>query len=197
VNTNDVAEGDVTISDDLSVLYFMRSGYVTRALRDASGAYVEDGSLDALVVPGTYLAGPFLADGGLALYYSRHTCDSACDVELTAHVEVSTRASLDEEFQTFSPVALDGPPLVGFPALSSDGLTMFVEARLASDQPTDTYVTTRSSPAEAWGPLRVMAEVSTPGEESDPSITGDGLELFYASEAAGGHDLHVATRSCR
>lgn len=41
-----------------------------------------------------------------------------------------------------------------------------------------------------------MPEISTPGEESDPSITADGLEIFYATATADGDDLFVAARSC-
>lgn len=196
VNTVGVHEGDVTVSDDLSELYFMRSGRITRATRDPDGAYTEDGSLDALVVTDTYLAGPFLAMGGLVLYFSRHTCDAECSVDLSAHVEISTRASLNDDFERYAPVALEGPLMVGYPALSADGLTIFVEGRTAVGEPTDTYQATRASLADPWGPLRPMPEISTPGEESDPSITADGLEIFYATATADGDDLFVAARSC-
>ena len=103
---------------------------------------------------------------------------------------------MNDEFETSAPVALDGPLMLGYPALTADGLTIFVEGRTAIGEPTDTYQATRPSIGAPWGPLRLMPEISTPGEESDPSITADGLEIFYATETADSDDFFVATRAC-
>lgn len=84
--------------------------------------------------------------------------------------------------------------------ISGDGLTLI----FGSDRPgglglNDLYVSTRASTLDPWGLATNMgATLNTIGDESGPSISDDGLTLFFHSERAGGlglSDLYVATRA--
>ena len=50
----------------------------------------------------------------------------------------------------------------------------------------------------AWNAPLPIGQLNTVDIETDPAISGDGLELFFASDRAGGlgvHDLYLATRT--
>ena len=85
------------------------------------------------------------------------------------------------------------------PFISPDGLSLF----FASDWPDglldyDLWVTTRPSKNEPWGePVKLGQTINTPDTEWHPSITADGLELYFDSDRPGGQgseDLWVSKR---
>ena len=85
------------------------------------------------------------------------------------------------------------------PFISPDGLSLL----FASDFPDgmldyDLWVTTRASKTEPWGePVKLGQTVNTPDTEWHPSITADGLELYFDSDRPGGEgseDLWVSKR---
>src|SRR5262245_8792929 len=93
-----------------------------------------------------------------------------------------------------SPVHLDSPintaAFEGKPALSADGLELY----FVSDRPgalggpgdQDIYVTRRISVNSAWGvPQRVPPPVSSPFFDITPSISLDGLALYFGSNRPG------------
>ena len=93
-----------------------------------------------------------------------------------------------------APVHLDSPiNTVGFeggPALSSDGLELY----FVSDRPgalggpgdQDIYVTRRRSVKSAWGvPERVPPPISSPFFDITPTISLDGLALYFGSNRPG------------
>ncbi|CAN5915344.1 hypothetical protein BH11MYX3_BH11MYX3_44280 [soil metagenome] len=79
------------------------------------------------------------------------------------------------------------------PSLTADRLELYFNR----DQ--DVYTAMRTTVASAWSaPVRV-AELSTPGFETTPEVSGDGLTLYLASALPGDPDLdiYVATRASR
>ncbi len=85
------------------------------------------------------------------------------------------------------------------PFISPDGLSLL----FASDWPDgsldyDLWVTTRASTSEPWGePVKLGQTINTPDTEWHPSITADGLELYFDSDRPGGEgsqDLWVSKR---
>ena len=98
-----------------------------------------------------------------------------------------------------------GPPINtpsndGHPSISLDGLTLF----FSSDRPggygsRDLWVTTRSATSEPWSePLNLGPTVNSSSSDHGPSISADGLELFFQSNRSGGQgdqDTWVTTRT--
>jgi len=86
------------------------------------------------------------------------------------------------------------------PSISLDGLTLL----FASDRPggygsRDLWVTTRSATSEPWSePLNLGPTVNSSVGDAGPSISADGLELFFNSPRSGGQgdgDTWVTTRT--
>jgi len=86
-------------------------------------------------------------------------------------------------------------------SISTDGLSLF----LVSYRPNgygngDIYVTIRSSRNEPWGePVNLGSNVNTSYEDTGPSISSDGLTLYFFSNRPGGYggqfgDLWMTTR---
>jgi len=115
---------------------------------------------------------------------------------------VSTRQTTELVWGT--PINL-GPPINTpsddhHPSISLDGLTLY----FTSDRPggygdRDLWVTTRSATSEPWSePVNLGPTVNSSSREAAPSISADGLELFFHSKRSGGHgdtDIWVTTRA--
>jgi serine/threonine protein kinase/Tol biopolymer transport system component/tetratricopeptide (TPR) repeat protein len=85
---------------------------------------------------------------------------------------------------------------------SSDNREMFVYSDLGGGQGHfDLWVLKRATPQEAWGPPENLGPiVNSPHFESNASISGDGLELYFGSDRPGGHgniDVYVTRRATR
>jgi len=121
---------------------------------------------------------------------------------------VSTRLSIEDPW---GPPANMGAPVNSqynevFPSLSSDGLTLyfsdlFYGYNSAPDRPGglglhDIWMSTRASRTAPWTtPVNVGAPINTSQRELRPTISADGLELFFAFSIGGAYDLYVSTRA--
>ncbi|MHC4192367.1 MAG: TolB family protein, partial [Planctomycetota bacterium] len=83
--------------------------------------------------------------------------------------------------------------------LSADGLSFF----LSSDRPggygnRDTWLTTRETTNDPWRePVNLGQNVNSSSYDSGPSISADGLSLFFGSSRPGGYgslDIWLTTR---
>jgi Tol biopolymer transport system component len=94
-------------------------------------------------------------------------------------------------------------PLTGFgftgnfwgPGLSSDGLTLYFSSDVGSSE--DLYVASRSDRGNVFSTAAPLSELNTTALESNPSLSADGLSLYFASArpgSVGDRDLMVATR---
>jgi Tol biopolymer transport system component len=98
-----------------------------------------------------------------------------------------------------------GPPINtpgfdGGPSLSADGLTLY----LASNRPggvggDDLWVSSRTSTRDAWqSPVNLGPTINSAEGDASPSISADGLELYFDSARPGGQgsgDLWVTARA--
>lgn len=86
----------------------------------------------------------------------------------------------------------------GEASLSADSLTMYFESDRSGD--VEIYQVTRPSTMSAFGAPVIVTELSGPGGswDSNPAISTDGTELYFASNRPGSSalDLYVSTRSC-
>jgi serine/threonine protein kinase/Tol biopolymer transport system component len=139
-----------------------------------------------------------ISSDGLELYFGSDRPGGRGDWDLW----VTTRSAVAEPWQP--PVNL-GMPLntlhgEGAPCISHDGLTLyFGSGRPGGVGEWDIYASTREAIEASWGdPVNLGAVINSVSDESSPSITPDGLTLYFQSKRLGGEggvDLYVTTRS--
>jgi len=86
------------------------------------------------------------------------------------------------------------------PSISADGLSLFFESqRPGGSGDNDIWVTSRPTPDGDWGPpVNLGPTVNSSAWDSCPSISADGLSLYFCSYRPGGSgscDLWVVTRA--
>ena len=87
----------------------------------------------------------------------------------------------------------------GRPSISANGLSLFFNSnRLGGYGYLDIYVATRATTdANRGTPVNLGPTVNSSASDSSPSISADGLSLYFASRRPGGYgqaDLYVTTR---
>jgi Tol biopolymer transport system component len=92
------------------------------------------------------------------------------------------------------------PGFDGGPAISADGLTLyFTSERAGGFGGGDLWVTKRGKPTDAFGaPQNLGASINSSANEFTPSISADGLSIYFDSDRPGGlglFDIWVATRA--
>ena len=94
----------------------------------------------------------------------------------------------------------------GTPGISADGLEMYFDStRPGGLGWEDLYVTTRQTVDDPWGPPVNLTTVNSPYREVYPSVSPDGLTLYFSDYfygpdrpgGQGGHDLWMSTRASR
>jgi Tol biopolymer transport system component len=101
-------------------------------------------------------------------------------------------------FGTPTNLPLNGAGFDGGPSISSDGLSLFFISDRAGSQGGDIWTASRSNPSEPFAtPVNLGSVVNGPGDEGAPSISSDGLSLYFDSDRPGGQgmsDIWVTTR---
>jgi Tol biopolymer transport system component len=143
-------------------------------------------------------SGPGISFDGLTLFFDSDRPGGSGSSDLW----VTTRPVESAPWGT--PVNLgrlvNGPSYDAYPSVSAGGLTLFMQ----SDRPGgyggyDTWMMTRETKDDPWtAPVNPGATINSSAHEGDPSISSDGLELFFASARPvgyGGWDLYLARRA--
>jgi Tol biopolymer transport system component len=206
-------EFDPCISVDGLELYFnsYRSGglgnadiwVATRRTRtDAWGAPV---NLGATVNSPDHENSPNISTDGLSLYF----CSDRSGGCGGRDVYVTTRKTKRDPWG--APVNL-GPSVNSRadehgPSISSDGLSLYFSGlwddlkRAGGLGEADIWLTTRQTVADPWGkPVNLGATVNSPRMDESPSISADGLSLYFNSNRPQGHgmmDIWVTTRKTK
>jgi len=80
--------------------------------------------------------------------------------------------------------------------VSGDGRTMFLSTnRPGGAGGYDIWMSTRAGAMSPWSAPVPIPEINTPSDERHPSLTGDGLELFYSTGGNQGTAIMSATRT--
>ncbi|MHC4436795.1 MAG: LamG-like jellyroll fold domain-containing protein [Planctomycetota bacterium] len=138
---------------------------------------------------------PSISADGLSLFF--------CGPDEYGHhldLCVTTRVTTDDPWST--PVNL-GPTVNSStddsgPSISADGLSLYFNSRRASGSDHDLYMTTRATKEDDWvTPVNLGTTVNSSASDGPPSISTDGLLLFFSSGRPGGVDgldIWVTTR---
>lgn len=141
-----------------------------------------------------------LSYDGLEMYFDsdRPGCHGVADLWLIR------RDSIDGEWgpvENLGPVVnAPAPAWEGAPTISVDGLTLyFCSNRSGGQGSVDLYMITRATKKDPWGPpVNLGPKVNSSSFESCPSISSDGLELYFQSNRPGGYggfDVYVSRRA--
>lgn len=101
-----------------------------------------------------------------------------------------------------APVALTGFNTMateGVPRLTTDELELYFSGNLVGGPDGNIYKAQRSTTSEPFGAPIALTQVNTAANEFDPSVSNDGLMLFFGSERVSGEGRHlyVSTRTSR
>lgn len=84
------------------------------------------------------------------------------------------------------------------PSLTGDRLELYFNSgRGGGPGGGDIWFSTRASTSDPWGAPAVVPVVNSAQAETTPSISLDGLTLYFASARSGNQDVYVATRASR
>lgn len=110
----------------------------------------------------------------------------------------------NNRFDFASPInvgsAVNSPGFDGGPSLSRDGLALYLTSERAGGfGGGDLWVTKRAKPIEAFGaPQNLGPSINSSANEFAPSVSADGLSIYFDSDRPGGlgaFDIWVATRA--
>ena len=138
-----------------------------------------------------------ISDDGLELFFEGRRPDGYGP----ADIYVATRVSISDPW---GQAVILWPPISGSdwdtsPDISSDGLTLYFTSTRSG--PWDLWVTTRATKDDPWEePVSLGPTVNSSADDFGPSISGDGLSLYFGSKRPGGFgkiDLWVTTRAAK
>ncbi|HEV7555312.1 MAG TPA: hypothetical protein VGO00_07665 [Kofleriaceae bacterium] len=190
------AESDPTVTGDELEMVFSSNRNAERCLYDTRRASTADpwGApkvWQTLCTGG--LGGSFISIDGLTLVYN--TLDDGVG---EGKLVIAHRTSRADDFVTGTMISELAPGSTkGYPALSSDELTIYYEST-GDGTHLQVWQATRASVDAPFGSPQLVPGVDDGdmSNEGDASITADGLELYFASDRTGDNDIYVATRAC-
>jgi serine/threonine protein kinase len=143
---------------------------------------------------------PSISADGLTLYFSSWQTDGPGEIKMD--LCRATRQTTDDEWaapDNLGPT-INSSVLDWSPSISADGLLLvFSSERPGGIGKTDLWMTRRSTTDDPWSePVNLGPPVNSPSIEATPSISADGLLLFFQSTRRGGYggpvDIWVAMR---
>jgi Tol biopolymer transport system component len=134
--------------------------------------------------------GPSISADGLQLYFSSTRPDGHGEDDLWVAARATTSDPWEETVNLGSTV--NGPNWDYDPSISADGLELyFTSNRPGNYGFVDIWVTTRATTEDDWGePVNLGPVVNSTTFTQAPSISADGLALFFESDRPGGVGLN-------
>jgi serine/threonine protein kinase/Tol biopolymer transport system component len=109
------------------------------------------------------------------------------------------RFGMPVSLKSVIPVLDGASDIIG--CFSHDGLEMYIGSERPGGREWDLWVSKRASIVEDWGPLENPGTlVNSLANEAMPSISADGLTVYFSSERSGGYgsaDIYMTTRVTR
>ena len=143
-------------------------------------------------------AAPSIADDGLGLFFASKRLGGEGANDLWVTVRPTTSAPWEEP-ANLGPTINSSSNDAG-PDISANGLTLFFHSdRTGGSGGADLWVSTRNRTDDDWGePVNLGPTVNSSKREVSPSLSAEGLSLFFHSDrtgGSGGADLWVTTRA--
>lgn len=197
-------DGGPSVSDDGLSLFFIsdrpggQGGDIWVATRGAiSESFRSPVNLGPVVNGPGDEGAPSISSDGLSLYFDSDRVGGEGRSDLWVTSRPSTSAPFGSPVNLGPPVNTESPE--SHPDISSDGLSLyFSSSRPGTCGTSDLWVATRSTPAGPFAAPTKISPVNSCVADEEPSISSDGLALFFSSNRApgsGGYDLWVATRT--
>jgi len=194
INTS-LGEGTPMISLDGLSLYYVSEGSGSADIWVAKRKSTEDAwepgtNLGPIVNSSIVDSCPFISTDGLTLYFNR-----------IFSIWQTTRPTVDDDW---TPPAKLGAPINSSdddidPCISANGLEFyFASSRHRPKADWDLYVCRRESVQDAWGEPTALGVLNSNSYDYGPSLSADGLVMFFNSHRAGGwgqSDVYMTTRS--
>jgi len=183
INTTAEENGAWLSVDELRIYFTLGPVPLNPDMRDlyvASRTTTSEAFGTAMQVPGVNSAlrdqQPSLSPDELTLFLSRGS---------TTDIYVASRPDTQSPFST--PVAVSGindtQSYDDSPWISADGLVLYLASTRSGNFNYEPYMATRASLSAPFGPptTAMLTALSSPANDSQPIVRGDGLELFFAS----------------
>ena len=143
----------------------------------ADFVFGEPKNLGLTVLSGMSGFSPCISADGLELYFESLTQSSGWDIW------VCTRATTDDEWS--KPKNLGELANIGqmdsCPSLPADGLELYFNSQMGEPGWGDLWVIRRATKSDPWGPAEKLGPpVNSTKDETAPSISADGLELYFS-----------------
>ena len=137
---------------------------------------------------------PSISADGLSLYYEANRPGGSGGWDIW----VTTRATTEHDWGTpvnLGPI-INSSTVDSGPSISADGLLLFFESARPGFGLGDIWVARRATVADPWEqPVNLGSPVNTSDFDVQPSISADGMTLFFTSNRSGYLDLWVTTRA--
>jgi len=188
----------------MKVVFVKSWGVISLLLMASAGpaqadfAFGEPTNLGPIVNGPSDDGSPSISADGVELFFDSTRPGGSGDRDLWVAVRATTEDNWGPPVNLGS--AINSPTSDVQPNISADGLSLF----FASDRPggqggLDMWITTRVTKDDTWAkPVNLGPIVNSTNNEWSPSITADGLSLFFCSGRSGslgGWDTWMTTRS--
>jgi len=163
-----------------------------------SDPWTEPANLGTTINNSVYNAGPSISVDRLSLFFTSTQPGGYGNLDLWVSIRPTVDAPWGPPANLGSEINTSANDTA--PCLSSDSLTLFFSSdRSGGHGNRDMWVTTRAATNAPWGPpVNLGSEINTSAYENAPSISSDGLTLFFWSDRSGGYgnrDLWMTTRA--
>ena len=185
--------------DGLS-LYFSRVrsdefyyGRIYEARRDqTSGSFTIVGELDELNEAHTHVLCPWVSADNLRMYYHTEPKVGGWGLRVSERPSASIPWPQGEEISELNVLGA----ILQAPKLTADELTIFFDAyEMSGGEGTyDIWMATRPDIDSPFGSVVNLSEINTGVTETQPFVSGDGLELYFTSDRDGSFQIFRATR---
>lgn len=199
VNSSYVDKSPFLSSDGLTLYFSRHSGpgwYYTRlyqATRPAAGVPFQNVTeISTLNYNGGHVDSPWVSPDNLRLYYFRTEPGSL------SRIKLSVRSSVSEDWPQGSNIEeLNALGRLASPTLTSDELTIVFSGSSLSGGAGghDLWMASRPTRASAFGTAVNLTELNTAAADYHPSLSADGLLLYFISNRNGSFQIFKAERA--